>query len=154
MAVAVAMVAVANKQANFNNTNNTNTQHMETPEVMDQKPKVQGAFVDSLQRNNKKIREDRARQIGDKAKLAYKRQIEDIQSRINEINWDREAMIDLSPTTAESLVVASDFKSADFVKKDLEVGLQLRDLQIQEQILIARYEFLFGDTSFSDAKKA
>jgi hypothetical protein len=118
------------------------------------KPKTQGAFIDSLQRNNKKIRDDRAEQIGSKAQLAYKRRIEDIQTQMKEIGWGRDGLIDLSPTSADSLILATDFKSNEFVTKDLEIGLQLRDLEIQEQIAISRYEHLFGDTSFSEAKKA
>ena len=93
---------------------------------------MQGAFVSSLIRNNKKIREDRAIAI-----------VEDIQLEIKKITREREAMLDLSPTTADSLVLASDFNSKQFVEKDLQLGLKIRDLKIKLEVAQDRYNTLF-----------
>lgn len=103
-----------------------------------------GAFVASLKRNNQKIREDRANAIADDTQLMYKRQIEDLQVTIKRLKRDQENMLDLSPTTADSLVLATDFDSPSFVTKDVELGLKIRNLEIKLEVATKRYGFLFG----------
>ncbi len=104
---------------------------------------LKGAFVESLKRNNKKIRDDRAIAISEDAQMIYKREVEDIEIKIKRLRRDREAMLDLSPTDAQSLVLASDFNSKDFVAKDIEIGIQIRNLEIKLEIARARYKLLF-----------
>jgi hypothetical protein len=103
-----------------------------------------GAFVASLKRNNTKIREDRANSIADDTQLMYKRQIEDLQVTIKRLKRDQESMLDLSPTTADSLVLASDFNSQQFVEKDIKIGVEIRNLTIKLEVATARYNHLFG----------
>ncbi len=103
-----------------------------------------GAFVDSLKRNNRKIREDRAIQIAETTEMIYKRKVEDIELLIKQLRRDRDNMLDLSPTTADSLVLASDFDARAFVDKELSIGVQIRNLEIQLDIAKTRYEFLFN----------
>ena len=52
-------------------------------------------------------------------------------------------MLDLSPTTADSLVLASDFDSKAFVAKDIELGVKIRNLEIKLEIASNRYADLF-----------
>lgn len=111
---------------------------------MEEQEKLQGAFVDSLKRNNKQIREDRATAIGEDAQIIYKREVEDLEIQIKKVKRDREAMLDLSPTTATSLVLASDFNSKDFVEKDIKLGIEIRNLEIKLEIAKERYKYLFG----------
>jgi len=103
-----------------------------------------GAFMSTLTRNNKKIREDRAISISEDAELIYKRKVEDLETQIKRKKRDRDGMLDLSPTTADSLVLASDFNADNFVAKDLTIGLEIRNLEIALDIAKNRYEFLFG----------
>ena len=102
-----------------------------------------GAFMSTLTRNNKKIREDRAISIAEDAELIYKRKVEDLETQIKRKKRDRDGMLDLSPTTADSLVLASDFNAEIFVAKDLALGLEIRNLEIALEIARARYEYLF-----------
>lgn len=95
---------------------------------------MKGAFVGSLVRNNKKIREDRAIAIAEAAEMLYKRTVEDLGLNIKQLRREREAMLDLSPTTADSLVLASDFDAAKFVDKDIKVGIAIRELEIKIEI--------------------
>lgn len=103
-----------------------------------------GAFMESLVRNNKKIRDDRAIAIGEAAQMIYKREVEDLSLLIKQKSRERDAMMDLSPTTADSLVLASDFDAKAFVAKDLALGVEIRNLEIKLEIAQKRYAFLFG----------
>lgn len=104
---------------------------------------MKGAFVSSLVRNNKKIREDRAIAIAESAQMLYKRTVEDLELTIKQLKRDREAMLDLSPTDAQSLVLASDFNAALFVEKDVKMGVDIRNLEIKLDIARTRYNHLF-----------
>ena len=105
---------------------------------------TQGAFIDSLKRNNKQIRDDRAQAIADDAQLIYKRQIEDLMVLIRKMKLEQQNALDLSPSDAQSLKLASDFKSHDFVSTDLELGLKIRNAEIKLEIAKQRYDYLFG----------
>ena len=105
---------------------------------------MKGAFVGSLTRNNKKIRTDRAIAIAEEAQTQYKREVEDMELQLKRLRREREGLLDLSPTTADSLVLASDFDAKSFVSKDLEIGLKIRNLTIMIEEARPRYEHLFG----------
>lgn len=104
---------------------------------------LKGAFFDSLNRNNRKIKRDRAVAITEDAQLLYKREIEDMEMQLKRLNRERDGMLDLSPTTADSLVLASDFDGKAFVSKDLDIGLKVRNLEIKLEIGKRRYALLF-----------
>jgi hypothetical protein len=105
-----------------------------------------GAFLESLVRNNKKIREDRAQAIFEDAELIFKRKVEDLRVKINRMKRERDNMLDLSPNNAMSLIVASDFDAEAYVKKDLELGITIRNTEIELEIAEKRYNYLFGKT--------
>ena len=104
-----------------------------------------GAFVSSLKRNNKQIRDDRARAIGDDAELIYKRKIEDMEVAIRKLKQDQINMLDLSPESATSLKLASDFNANDYADKDIEIGKKIRNIGIAMNIAKKRYNYLFGE---------
>lgn len=104
---------------------------------------LKGAFVGSLTRNNKQIRTDRAIAITEAAQMIYKREIEDTQIKIKQLKRERESMLDLSPTNAQSLTLASDFDEKSFVQKDIKLGTDIRNLEIILEIAEKRYKYLF-----------
>lgn len=53
-------------------------------------------------------------------------------------------MLDLSPKDANSLILASDFDSNSYTKKDIEIGVKIRNAEITLEIAKNRYEYLFG----------
>ena len=110
----------------------------------EEKDAVQGAFIDSLKRNNKQIRADRADAIGEDAEIVYKRTVEDLELSIKKMKREQENMLDLSPTHADSLVLASDFDSAQYVSKDIDLGVKIRNAEIKIEIAQKRYSYLFG----------
>jgi hypothetical protein len=107
-------------------------------------PTQVGAFVDSLTRNNKKIRADRAEAIGEDTQLLYKRKVEDLEVAISRMKREQENMLDLSPENAMSLVLASDFDSAEYVEKDVILGVKIRNEEIKLDIAQRRYNYLFS----------
>lgn len=102
-------------------------------------------FIESLQRNNDQIREDRARTIGADSELIYRRRVEDIELKIKRLEREQEGLIDISPLDRNSLTFA-DFQPEAFVQKDLEYSLTIRNLNIQLEVAIKRFEYLFGKT--------
>lgn len=106
-----------------------------------------GAFVASLKRNNAKIRSDRAEAIAENAHTLYRRRIEDLQMNIRQLKRDRDNMLDLSPSDAQSLKLASDFNAQEFVEKDIAMGIKLRNLEIELQIAAERFNYLFVNTA-------
>lgn len=109
----------------------------------------QGVFKADLMRTFKQLKESRAESVAEDVEIIYKRQIEDLCHQIRNYDRDRENLIlDLSPSSAFSgNVVPSDFKPADFLTKDVEIGLNKRDAIIKLEIVIERYEYLFGPIS-------
>lgn len=104
---------------------------------------MKGKFVDSLKRNNKKIREDRAIQIAESAQMKYKRKVEDLQHEIRDLNRTRNAALDLSPDTGDSLKLALNFNADEFVQSDINIGLKIREKEILLEIAQTRYNELF-----------
>lgn len=105
-----------------------------------------GAFIQSLKRNNQKIREDRATMISDGARMSYRRQIEDLEMKIKQMKVELDAMLDMSPTDANSLILASDFDSTEYANKDLDIAVKIRNEEIRLEVARKRFEHLFGET--------
>jgi len=102
-----------------------------------------GAFYSSLKRNNKQIREDRALAISEDTEMLFKRKIEDLQTSVKRMKRELDNMLDLSPTNAQSLIVASDFDSSQFVDKFIDLGVKIRNAEITLDIAQKQYDFLF-----------
>lgn len=100
-------------------------------------------FIDALKRNNDQIREDRAKAISEDSELIYRRKIEDFELKIKRLTREQESAIDISPLDKNSLTFA-DFNPDNFVLKDIEVSLKIRNFKIQFEIAKKRYEYLFG----------
>jgi len=104
---------------------------------------LKGAFIDSLKRNNKQIRDDRATAISEDTELIYKRTIEDLELSIKKMKREQENMLDLSPKDANSLILASDFDSKSYTQKDIDLGVKIRNAEITLDIARERFGYLF-----------
>lgn len=111
---------------------------------MSEEVKNEGAFQTALKRNNSKIRQDRADAISEDAQLVFKRAIEDMEMSIKRMVREQENMLDMSPTDATSLVLASDFDAGEYVKKEVELGVKIRNEEIKLEIAKKRFVYLFG----------
>lgn len=105
---------------------------------------TKGAFVESLKRNNTKIKADRATAITEDTEIIFKRKVEDLLLSVKRMKREQENMLDLSPTHADSLILASDFDSIEYVDKDIALGVKIRNEEIKLEIAQQRYEHLFG----------
>lgn len=103
-----------------------------------------GAFLDSLKRNNKQIREDRAQAIAEDAQLVFRRKLEDLELAVKKMKREQENMLDMSPANAQSLVLASDFDADDYVSKELDLSIKIRNTSIKLEEGKKRYNYLFG----------
>lgn len=105
-----------------------------------------GVFKQDLMRTFRQLKESRAESVSEDVEIIYKREIEDLCHRIRNYDRDREnLLLDLSPISAgNGAVVPSDFNPATFMQKDVEIGLNKRDAVIKLEIVISRYEYLFG----------
>lgn len=104
-----------------------------------------GEFAESLLRSNKKIRADRALNIIEEAQMKYRRKKEDLAYDLRQAILKRNGRLDLSPTTADSLVLASDFDADGFVNQDLQESVNIENLEIKLRIAKNRYIALFGE---------
>ena len=52
-------------------------------------------------------------------------------------------MLDMSPSNTQSLILATDFDEDAFVDKDIELGVEIRQLEIKLEIAQNRYNYLF-----------
>jgi len=104
-----------------------------------------GAFRQSLLRNNTEIRQDRAESLADDAETMYRRQIENLELELRKLQREREDLLDLSPTDADSLVLAADFDAEAYAVRDLALSVRMRNTGIRHELALARYRILFGD---------
>ena len=58
---------------------------------------------------------------------------------------ERTNMLDLSPENTHSLMMGKDFDAPAFVKRDLQLSVDMRNLKIELDIARERYEHLFGE---------
>ena len=68
-----------------------------------------------------------------------------LKSNPSRAKREREAMLDLGGTTTTNIIAVSDFNAEEFVAKDLEIGLNIRNLEIKLEIASNRYNELFTD---------
>ncbi len=120
---------------------------MDTPEQpsssQEQLDQMKGRFVQSLTRGNKKIRADRAVAIAEQAQLKYERKVQDLNMELKAKLRDRENLLDMSPDDTTSLVLASNFNADQFVATDIQLGVDIRNLEIKLEIAEKQYKSLF-----------
>lgn len=114
-------------------------------EVLENQEEAKVGFVyQSLQRNNKQIRADRAEALGEDLETPARRACEDLYSDLRKATRDRAAMYDFSPANTQSLVLAKDVDGRAVWKDDMAKSLEIRDLEIKFEIAVARYKELYG----------
>jgi len=103
-----------------------------------------GAFVDSMKRNTKQIKEDRGIEMAEALKIKYVRRMEDLTQDIKSRFRTMRSMLDMSPDNTMSLINPSNFDEDAFLAEDEKIGLEIRNLKIKLEIVQSRYDFLFN----------
>jgi hypothetical protein len=124
----------------MNTNTDTDTGDTDTATVADTQPV--GKFFQTLTRNNKTIKQDRALSIVEDAEVFYKREIEDMEHQIRKLARDRNSMIDLSPSSKDDLSF-SNFDGKRFVMEHLAISVQIENLKLKLEILKKGYTELF-----------
>lgn len=112
---------------------------------MTEKSEMKGAFIESLKRNNRQIREDRAVAIAEEVQLKYRRAVEDQQVLLKSLKRQQENELDMSPDSALSLKPAKEIDADKFVENDIAIGVQIRNAEIKLEIAVKQYTYLFGE---------
>lgn len=105
---------------------------------------VKGALYQSLNRNNRQIKADRAEVIGEDLEMEFNRSVHDAAKDLKRARRERENMYDLSPTNTTTLVLAEELDAPLILKRDTELSLKIRELEIILDIRKERYKYLFG----------
>ena len=106
--------------------------------------KEKGTFLRDLTRNFKDIKTSYAEACNEDLETAYRRKIEDLCREIRKCEREREDQIlKLSPTHAGSAKLES-INATQFCEDDVKIGISKRNLIIQLEITVERYEILFG----------
>lgn len=116
---------------------------------------VKGAFKSDLMRSFKQLKEARAESVVEDAEILYKRKIEDLCKNLRQYERDREDMIlELSPSSVgSSTVVPLDFRIDVLLEKDIELGKKKREDEIILEIVLDRYQRMFGPVENQDMIK-
>ncbi len=102
------------------------------------------AFGSSLKRNNAAIKKDRADEITREAYIRFKRTVEDLEEELYRLIRKRNNMLDLSPSSIQSLMPAKDFDAGQFLIDDVDLSKQIREKTIIANITRKRCNYLFA----------
>jgi len=105
--------------------------------------KNKGTFASMLVRTNSKLRTDRGLIIVGATEKSYRRTIEDLQDEMDNLTIDQSSMMDINPGNTQTIINPTDFDHAGYVKRDLEMGIRIRNTQIKLEVAKERYEALF-----------
>lgn len=108
-------------------------------------PKDEGAFFQSLARNQKSIRKDRAENISEEVQLSYRRSVEDQRLVVSRLKRKAINNLDMSPDNAMSLVLAKDLDAPLWVEEDIKLQFDIHNEGIKLTLAEERYIFLFGE---------
>ena len=104
---------------------------------------VSGRFYENLTRSPKEIVKKRATEIALDVKDEYDAVLRELQKRKRNLLSERRNNEDLSPASKDSLEFKNSFAADAWVKRDLEISIELDKLDIQIKSATKRIEELF-----------
>ena len=103
-----------------------------------------GLFDQSLKRNFKQIREDRADLMKKSTRALYKREIDDLYTELDTLEVDRNNLLDFAGDSTTRIISPSDFDAKNFIGKDKQLTMRAREIRIQIEEFTERFKSLFG----------
>ncbi|MBQ2600608.1 hypothetical protein II582_04570 [bacterium] len=112
-------------------------------------------FEENLKQSYRQIRESRAKAITEDTEIEYRRTVEDKYRKVRSIDRSVEnQLLDLCPTSTTSTQIGpANYKAEDFVKSDMQHALDRREMVIELEVAVDRYEALFGPYAQADQIK-
>lgn len=104
---------------------------------------TEGEFAKSMLRNNRQIRADRGLQLVNSSRTFYARHIDDIKMKIDNMDIDLAAMLDLSPTDKNALNFR-EFDGPEFVKQHSDLAVKIHTEKLRLNAAIKQYNKLYG----------
>lgn len=104
-----------------------------------------GVLGDSLKRNSKEIREDRAAFIFEDLEQEYDRAVNDLDRDIKRKMSEQNRQFDFSPGTTISLTLKDDFDPRNIMEQDISRSMEIREMKVRRNELAKRYNTLFGE---------
>jgi len=116
---------------------------MET--IEETQPVAMGALGEALGRNRKQIRDERARSITRTTKAHYRQSIETLALNLAELQEKQEALLDVHPDNAMSLLSAKTFKSEEFVATNKQLAKDIFETEQVLSVYTKDFVRLFGE---------
>lgn len=113
-------------------------------EELENKEELVGFVHQSLHRNNKQIRSDRAEALAEDLETPARRACEDLYSDLRKLKRDRQAMYDFSPANTQSLALAKDVDGRQVWMDDMALSEKIYNTEIKFKIACNRYKELYG----------
>ena len=104
-----------------------------------------GKFETILTTTGDAVLQKRAKNLAQATKETFEDEKRDIEKRIRNLENEIVSMEDLSVRSTQDLVVGEKLDTAAWVRKRVNIGLELRDLQIEKKVVDELISEYFGE---------
>lgn len=112
-------------------------------EDLELQPEVTGKFFETLTRSPKEIIKKRAAQIALDTKDEYEMVVKELQRKQRSLMSERMNNEDLSPSSKDSMDFKNEFTAKDWVRRDLEISMELEQVELKLRAALKRVKELF-----------
>ena len=104
-----------------------------------------GKFETILTSTGDAVLQKRAKNLSEATKETFEDELRGVEKRIRNINNEIVTMEDLSVRSTQALVVGENLDTNQWVKKRIDLALELRDLKIEQETITALIKEYFED---------
>lgn len=117
---------------------------------------AKGLLGASILRNASKIKEERGIAVFKQLERCYKRKVEDLEYKLDRLQDERLAMLDMSPTNSQSLILAKEVDPDEFYRNHFDITMKIRTAKIELEEAREQYNSLFvtADAPVAEATEA
>ena len=106
------------------------------------------SIKDSLTRNSKTIKQDRADEILESILITGKRKVEDLELQLTKLLRKKRSLVDLSPNTTFTIISVEEFEKIDLFERFCELNAEIRNKKIAINVARKSYNELSGSTTY------
>ena len=111
---------------------------------MSEKVSQKGLFYETLNRSNAQILRDRSEDIIIDTQQDYNTAFNILERDLRNAKAERKAHMDLSPVSKDMLTFTNNFKSQEWVQKDIDLSMKIMNLEMKLEVLRKRIEELYS----------